>query len=389
MANDTLSWFEEITAQAKEIASKKESAEKAIREGFKEKAIVFIDVVGSTEFKTRYPDNPEIWILRVKQFSALLASAIKQCNGTVIKYIGDEVMGSFTNLNDAKNLVGRIAEIEETLKTGTGFETRIKTAIDCGPVYELEFEGHSVADPQGSTVDRCARISKYAVAGEVLASAYFVEKTPQLNWKKVGSVELKGLGKEVVYQLERVSVSLDEKIEIKKEEYDKLKEDIQESRTENSQFKEKLRQLKEQLEKAGQKPIIPGIDDDQEDDWITVENAINNLTKVIEDAPVSSKYYARFIFLDHAEKGREEYNRYEGKVFNDLIEANLVISDDDKYYSLNNDHPRNKKVSQLIAIIDKELNDYLDTNEKDENDYFEWSTTDAEFWGKYIGYDVL
>lgn len=389
MANETLSWFEEITAQAKEIASKKEIAEKAIREGFKEKAIVFIDVVGSTEFKTRYPDNPEIWILRVKQFSELLAVAITKCNGTVIKFIGDEVMGSFDNINDAKNLIGRIAEIEQTLKTGTGFETRIKTAIDIGPVYELEFDGHSISDPQGTTVDRCARIAKYAIAGEVLTSASFAEKTPQLNWKKVGSVELKGLGKEVIYQLERVSISLDEKIEIKKEEFEKTKEENQEIKTENAQLKERIKQLREQLEESGQKPIIASTDDDEEDDWISVESAIKNLTKVIEDAPGSSKYYARFVFLDHSSKGREEYNRYEGKVFDELIESNLVVSDDDKYYTLNNNHPRNKRVSQLISLLDKELNSYLETNEQNQEDLFEWSTYDAEFWEKYIGYYVL
>lgn len=184
MSNNNLTWLEEINLQAKEILSKKEDVEKKIREGFINKTIVFIDVVGSTEFKTRYPDNPEVWILRVKQFSELIASAIRKCNGTVIKYIGDEVMGSFENLNDAKNLVGRISEIEDNLKIGTGFETRIKTSLDYGPVYELDFENHNAPDPQGSVVDRCARISKFAEAGEVICSTDFAENTTDLNWKK-------------------------------------------------------------------------------------------------------------------------------------------------------------------------------------------------------------
>jgi len=387
MPNDEVLWFEKILEQAKELALKKESAEKAIREGFKNKAIIFIDVVGSTEFKTRYQENPEIWILRVKQFSELIASAISQCNGSVIKYIGDEVMGSFENINDAKNLVVRISEIEKTLETATGFETRIKTAIDFGPVYELEFAGHSSADPQGSIVDRCARISKYATAGEVLASAEFVENTPQLNWKKVGSVELKGLGKEIVYQLERVSISLAERIEINKEEYDRSKENLQELRTENSQLKEKVRQLRNQLQEIGQAPIVSSVE--QEANLTLVERAINNLKNVIDGAPGSSNYYARFIFLDHSGKVGELYNKYEGKIFDDLIESNLVESDDDNYYSLNYDHPRNKRISQLITILDKELDAYLSENEPDNEDLFEWNTSDAEFWKKYIGYNVI
>ena len=387
MPNDEVLWFEEILKQAEELASKKKSAEKAIREGFKDKAIVFIDVVGSTEFKTRYQENPEIWILRVKQFSELIASAIRQCNGSVIKYIGDEVMGSFDNINDAKNLVGRISEIEQTLETATGFETRIKTTIDFGSVYELEFDGHHSADPQGLVVDRCARISKYATEGTVLASAEFVENTPQLDWKKVGSVELKGLGKEIVYQLERVSISLDEKIEIKKEEYDKLKENLQELKIETSQLKEKVRLLQNQLQEIGQAPIVSSVEQDVS--WTLVEKAIINLKKVIDEAPGSSNYYARFIFLYHSGKGGERYNRYEGRIFDDLIESNLVESDDNSYYSLNYDHPRNKRIFELISILDKELYTYLSENEQDNEDLFEWNTSNAEFWVHYIGYNVM
>jgi class 3 adenylate cyclase len=152
MPNEELGWLEDLNRKAQQINEQKTVAEKRIREGFKERAIIFMDVVGSTEFKTRYPEDPEVWILRVKQFSDLLSTAITKCNGKVVKYIGDEVMASFDNINDAKNLVARVSEIEDTLKTGTGFETRIKVTADFGYVYELEFENHSVPDPQGSPV---------------------------------------------------------------------------------------------------------------------------------------------------------------------------------------------------------------------------------------------
>ncbi|MCX5806764.1 MAG: adenylate/guanylate cyclase domain-containing protein [Proteobacteria bacterium] len=389
MGNSELIWLDKLNQRAQQISEEKTAAEKRIREGFKEKVIIFMDVVGSAEFKIQYPDNPEVWILRVKQFSDLLATAIIQCNGKVVKYIGDEVMASFDNINDAKNLVARVSEIEETLKKGTGFETRIKVTADFGLVYELDFENHSVPDPQGSPVDRCARIAKYTTAGEVLSSAAFVEKTPQLNWKKVGVAELKGLGKQVIYQLEKVTVSLDEKIEIKKTDFERLNEELQDIRTENSQFKEINKQLRAQLVSTGQKPVPALEDDTPEDKWDPVTRAIDELKKVINKAPVSSKYYARFIFLDHAEKGFEEYNKFEGKVFDDLIESNLVVSEDDRRYYLNDDHPKNKQVSKLLANIERELDKYLSANEQDPDDLFEWKTTDPEFWENYIGYNVL
>lgn len=388
MPNKTLSWLEEINQQAKEIQSRKEQVEKKIREGFINKTIVFIDVVGSTEFKTRYPDNAEIWILRVKQFSELIASAIEKCNGTVVKYIGDEVMGSFANLNDAKNLVGRISEIEDNLKIGTGFETRIKTSLDYGPVYELAFLNHNAPDPQGTIVDRCARISKFAEAGQVICSADFAEQTSDLNWKKVGSTNLKGLGKQVIYQLGRVTVNIDEKVEIKKVEYEKEKEEIHDLKMENSQLKEKLKHAISQVKISGGETEELEMEEDSSL-WDGVQNAIDELTNVIDDAPAYSRDYAKFIFLDHADKGCEEYNKYIGNDFDDLIRLNLIESDDDKYFYLNNSHPRNKKISKLIANLDRELDTYLQYEDQDEDDLFEWSTKDAEFWKKYIRYDVV
>src|SRR5262249_35673703 len=154
------------------------------RAGFIERAIVFMDVVASTAFKVEHSAHPEEWILRVRQFSELLAAAVQNCNGKVIKFIGDEVMATFENIYDAQNLVGRISEIEDNLKAATGFETKIKVAADFGFVYELAFEGHDAPDPQGTPVDRCARIAKFGVPNEVLASATFAEKTPQLKWEK-------------------------------------------------------------------------------------------------------------------------------------------------------------------------------------------------------------
>jgi class 3 adenylate cyclase len=389
MPNEELGWLEDLNRKAQQINEQKTVAEKRIREGFKERAIIFMDVVGSTEFKTRYPEYPEVWILRVKQFSDLLSTAITKCNGKVVKYIGDEVMASFDNINDAKNLVARVSEIEDTLKTGTGFETRIKVTADFGYVYELEFENHSVPDPQGSPVDRCARIAKYATAGEVLSSAAFVEKTPQLNWKKVGVAELKGLGKQVIYQLEKVTVSLDEKIEIKKQEFERLDEMLQDIKTENSKLKEANNQLRAQIVNVGQKPVTTLENTATEDEWGQVSKAIIELKKIIKDAPGSSRYYARFIFLDCAGKGYEEYNKFEDKIFDDLIESNLVTSEDERYYHLNDDHPRNKRVSTLLAKIEGGLVKYLEKNQPHPDDLFEWATTDPEFWEKYIGYHVL
>jgi class 3 adenylate cyclase len=145
-----LKLLEKVKERAEELRKEKAKAVDRIRKGFVKRAIVFMDVVGSTAFKVDHREEPEVWILRVQQFSELMASAAESCNGTVVKYIGDEIMVSFENAYDAQNLIGRVAEIEKNLKTGTGFETRLKVAADYGAVYGLNFDGHEPPDPQGT-----------------------------------------------------------------------------------------------------------------------------------------------------------------------------------------------------------------------------------------------
>jgi len=390
MSNPELVWLENLKTKAIELNKQEEAAKKTIRDGFVNRAIVFIDIVGSTAFKLNYPTNPEIWILRVKQFSELLANAVKNCSGSVVKYIGDEVMASFDNVNDAQNLVARVAEIENSLRQGTGFETRVKIAVDFGFVYELKFEDHSIQDPQGTVVDRCARIAKYGMPGEVLASSSFVEQTPKLNWKKAGAIELKGLGRQIIYQLEHVTVSLEEKIEVVKEEFQKTLEERDELRAENSKLRENNLLLQDQIAQLGQKPNPEAtISDEDSDDWNLFDNKIQSLRKLINDAPGSSDYYARFVFLYQADKGPEKYNSFEGKVFDELIESNLVYNNGSGYYQLNTSHPRNKKILSTLTELERDLNNYLKEHDPNPDDLFEWDLSDSGFWKKYLKYNVV
>ena len=140
MSNENVEKLESITAEVKRLQAERDKTIKSIKNDMSNKVIVFIDMVDSTQFKTEHSNNPEVWILRLFQFSNILTSAITGCNGVVVKYIGDEVMGVFENVNDAKNLIGRISEVEKNLIEITGFETRIKITVDYGPVYMMNFD---------------------------------------------------------------------------------------------------------------------------------------------------------------------------------------------------------------------------------------------------------
>lgn len=369
MSNENVEKLESITAEVKRLQAERDKTIKSIKNDMSNKVIVFIDMVDSTQFKTEHSNNPEVWILRLFQFSNILTSAITGCAGVVVKYIGDEVMGVFENVNDAKNLIGRISEIEKNLIEITGFETRIKITVDYGPVYMMNFDGHISPDPQGLTVDRCARISKYNQKSCVLTSVDFKDETSDMHWCKLGKVNLKGIGDEYIYQLQKQTIALEEKIEISKIEYDEKNKLLE-------QYKNAL-EMKHPEE-------VKKIENSEEYD--AVEDLIQEISKLIEGAGVDSSYYARFIFLYKSTEGWEEYNRFKGKEFDSLIEKNLVSinSDDDRFYVLNGNHKRN---IQILKKLD-ELQELMNSLELDE-ELYDMSITDADFWKEKIGYDVI
>lgn len=369
MANEEVKRLESINAEVERLQREKEKTIESIKKDFREKAVVFIDMVDSTQFKTEYVDEPDVWILRLFQFSNIVASAIQGCNGTVVKYIGDEVMGVFENVNDAKNLIGRISEIENNLIDITGFETRIKITVDYGPVYMMAFDGHVSPDPQGLTVDRCARISKYNKKSCVLTSVDFKDVSSDMKWHKLGKVRLKGIGEEYIYQLETETIKLEEKIEVSKNEYDSMNKLLE-------QYKKALEEKRpEEVKKI-----------ENREEYDAVEDLIREINELIDGAGVDSSYYARFIFLYKAGDGWEKYNSYEGKVFSSLIDSGLVrVSDEnDDFYILNVEKKRNGKILKKLDEL-QELMNFLELDE----DLYDMSITDADFWKEKIGYDVI
>ena len=170
----------QLTADEKVKAEKKlRESIKEIRNELKDCVIVFIDMVDSSKFKTQNSSKPEIWISRIQQFSEIVSSYVKSCNGKVVKYIGDEVMAVFDQTSmiiDAINLLNRISELEKDLTTVSKAETRVKVVADYGKVYFIKYEGHDELDPQGTCVDRCKRISKFSIPGVILTSVELVKK---------------------------------------------------------------------------------------------------------------------------------------------------------------------------------------------------------------------
>jgi class 3 adenylate cyclase/outer membrane murein-binding lipoprotein Lpp len=390
-AQEPLGWLESIHRRAKELRAEEAAVQERIRSGFVKRAVVFMDVVGSTEFKQTHAGTPEVWILRVRQFSELLAAAVGGAQGRVVKYIGDEVMAVFDNIYDAQNLVGRIEEIERNLAEVTGYETRIKVAADYGLVYFLKFPGHDEPDPQGPAVDRCARIGKSGQPGEVLASADFVAETPKLGWQKVGRVDLKGLGTQVIYQLGHVTVDLSPTLTVKEEEFKSLEGAVQELQVEVEQLKAKNQKLAEDLRAAGRQPDAADLAEggtEQQAQWEQITTLLGQLRKLVYKASAPPNQYARFLFLWNTDAGGEATNSWDGRTFDESREAGLVTEYSDNFYVIDEEHPLNSRAIQVMRQVKYALEDYLEEYDQDADDLFRWSLSDPNFWDTYVGLNV-
>jgi class 3 adenylate cyclase len=160
-----------------------------------ELAILFADVVGSTRLYELMGD------MRARDMVAIcidvMRTATEQHQGTVIKTMGDEVMATFTDADQALNAASQMQQQisrHSQLKV-EGQPVSLRIGCHFGPVV-LENR-----DVFGSTVHTANRMTSQAKAMQIMTTAAVVERlAPQ--WRaavrQVDVATLKGQGNEVV-----------------------------------------------------------------------------------------------------------------------------------------------------------------------------------------------
>lgn len=171
--------------------------------------VMFVDLVGSTEFKAQHPSEEE-WLPRLATFLLATTQIIKETHGRVVKYIGDEVMAFFDGSRAVLNAEHATEQILAFCDEFKEYEYQVKIALDYGKVNMLDFVADERAeigrsDPQGLRVDRCARIIGKATPNTVLCSKDFKNKSSSKGrWLKAGNFRGKGISGSIeVYQLNR------------------------------------------------------------------------------------------------------------------------------------------------------------------------------------------
>ncbi len=134
-----------------------------------EVAILFADVVGSTQLYDKFGDAKASET--VAACLDIMKEATLQFDGTVIKTIGDEVMATFPTVDDA---MGAAMMMQSKITADNKHEGRIPVSIRIGCHYGPVVQEQN--DIFGAAVHTANRMTSQAKARQIILSGFSVEK---------------------------------------------------------------------------------------------------------------------------------------------------------------------------------------------------------------------
>lgn len=140
-----------------------------------EVAIVFADVVGSTQLYDKFGDTKASET--VASCLEVMKDATYQFNGTVIKTIGDEVMSTFPTVDDA---MGAAVMMQSRISSDSRKEGSIPVSIRIGCHYGPVVQEQN--DIFGAAVHTANRMTSQAKSRQIVISGFTVEQmSPELQ----------------------------------------------------------------------------------------------------------------------------------------------------------------------------------------------------------------
>ena len=140
-----------------------------------EVAIVFADVVGSTQLYEKFGDTKASETVAI--CLDIMKDATFQFNGTVIKTIGDEVMSTFEMVDDAMGAAVMMqTRISAVGRKNDGIPVSIRIGCHYGPVVQEQ------NDIFGAAVHTANRMTSQAKSRQIVMSGFTVEQmSPELR----------------------------------------------------------------------------------------------------------------------------------------------------------------------------------------------------------------
>jgi class 3 adenylate cyclase len=155
------------------------------------RAIMFTDMVGSTEMTAQHGDVLAVELLRAHD--AIIRRCLEQHSGTEVKHLGDGIMASFDDVPASVASALQIQEAFASYNENSAIPLRVRIGIHAGdPIEESD-------DLFGSAVQMAARICDRAQEGAVLVSGDVRDACSGagLDFAPVGSETLKGFSEPV------------------------------------------------------------------------------------------------------------------------------------------------------------------------------------------------
>jgi class 3 adenylate cyclase len=150
------------------------------------RAVMFTDIVGSTEMTARLGDVAALELVRTHD--ALVRRGLEQYGGREIKHTGDGMMASFASVTGAVRAAADIQRRFADFNANASEALRVRVGVHAGePV-----EDHR--DLFGATVQLAARLCGAAEADEIFVSGFVRELCEQdlSRFRALGERRLKG-----------------------------------------------------------------------------------------------------------------------------------------------------------------------------------------------------
>jgi len=171
-------------------------------------AVLFADIAGSTRVYRVLGDAMALDILARR--IAILIDVTRECEGTLVKTLGDEIMATFESVDAAAAAAVRMQEDVTGTLFAEGPQVKIRAGFHFGPV--LVVEG---ADVFGETVNIAARMVNLASGGQIFTTASSVRRMSpfwQARTRRVEAKDMKAKGErfetfEIVWRPEETTVS--------------------------------------------------------------------------------------------------------------------------------------------------------------------------------------
>jgi class 3 adenylate cyclase len=155
------------------------------------RAIMFTDMVGSTEMTAQLGDTMAVELL--KAHDAIIRRCLEQHGGSEVKHLGDGIMASFDDIGASVASAIKIQEELASFNNNSETPIHVRIGIHAGkPVEESD-------DLFGSAVQMAARICDIARADAILVSRELKDACvgADLRFAPTGSETLKGFSEPV------------------------------------------------------------------------------------------------------------------------------------------------------------------------------------------------